>query len=122
MYSCPMLLVTDVKQSAAWYSELFGAKADHGLDEFDQITRDGELLLMLHRGSALEHGAKKPKTMNPGKGVLLWFFVQSVKRFYNKAKKMNVDIVLEPHQNQQAGWTEMTIRDPDGYLLAIAEF
>lgn len=46
----PMLLVGDVQGSVAWYCRLLDCQADHGLEEFDRRTADGEVLLMLHRG------------------------------------------------------------------------
>ena len=38
-----------------------------------------------------------------------------------RAQVLNAPIVVEPHDNPQAGWREFTVRDPDGYHIAIAE-
>lgn len=120
MRSEPMILVRDVQVSAAWYGLLLACKSDHGLEEFDRIVSEGAVVLMLHRGDATEHGA----VSNPdvvGNGFLLWVYVDDLDAVYSRAKAAGANIVVEPHLNQQAQWREFTLRDPDGYSVAIVE-
>jgi predicted enzyme related to lactoylglutathione lyase len=116
-----MLLVGDVRKSAAWYEKLLGARSDHGLEEFDRIVADGHVLLMLHRADASEHGAKREGRTRVGHGCVLWIYVSDLDVVYRRARRMKAKILAEPHENEQAGWREFTLRDPDGYSLGIIE-
>lgn len=117
-----MFLVDNVKKSVAWYKELLGAKNDHDLDEFDQILNEnGDVLLMLHKGNAEEHGVTKPDGEKPGGGTLVWVYVSDISGIIEKANELAAPIIAGPHKNPNTGWTEVTISDPDGYLLAFAE-
>ena len=122
MKTYPMFLVDDVRQSVSWYKTLLGAKNDHDLDDFDQIlNEDGDVLLMLHKGNAAEHGVTKPYNHRPGGGVLLWFYVRDLSVILDKAEQLGASVIAGPHKNPNTGWTEVTISDPDGYLIAFAE-
>lgn len=120
--SQPMIAVRDVPASARWYTELLGCESDHGRADFDRIVSAGRVLLMLHRLQADEHGLTRKEDDVIGNGVLLWFFVSDIDRVYGRAMGMDVPIIVEPHRNPMAGWTEFTAEDPDGYRLAIASF
>ena len=115
-----MILVRDVQASAAWYRRLFDCDSDHRLQEFDRIVADGRVLVMLHRGDAQEHGAER-KSNVVGNGFVLWVYVDDLDAVYLRAKELAAAIVVEPHANAQAQWREFTLRDPDGYTVAIAE-
>jgi catechol 2,3-dioxygenase-like lactoylglutathione lyase family enzyme len=116
-----MIAVRDVRASAAWYRQLLGCSSDHGRPDFDRLVDDDRVLLMLHQTEAEEHGLSKPVTGAVGSGFLLWIYVTDLDSVLQRARKMQVRIVLEPHENPQAGWREFTVRDPDGYHVAIAE-
>ncbi len=120
MRSEPMILVRDVQASACWYRQLLACESDHGLEEFDRIVADGTVVLMLHRGDATEHGAIRKQDV-VGNGFLLWIYVADLDAVYSRAKASNAEIIVEPHVNQQAQWREFTLRDPDGYSVAIVE-
>lgn len=122
MHSEPMIAVRDVQKSAEWYCRLLDGESDHGLEEFDRIVRDGRVLLMLHRWGAEEHGAMlDPEDGVVGNGFLLWMIVDKLNDICNRAIEMGVEIVAEPKVNPVAGWREFTMRDPDGYHVAIAQ-
>ena len=123
MHSEPMIAVQNVRKSAAWYCRLLDAENDHKLEEFDRIVIDNRVLLMLHRWGAEEHGAMlAPEDGVAGNGFLLWILVKDLNAIYNRAIKMNAEIVSEPKSNSVAGWREFTLRDLDGYHIAIAQF
>lgn len=121
MHSEPMIAVRDVRASAAWYNQLLGCSSDHGRPDFDRLVHGDRVLLMLHQTQAEEHGLTKPVPGAVGSGVLLWFYVDDLEAVYRRAKKLKAPIVVEPHENPQAGWREFTLSDPDGYRVAIVE-
>jgi len=121
MHSEPMIAVQDVRASAAWYRELLGCSSDHGRPDFDRLVDEGRVLLMLHQTQGEEHGLSKPVPGAIGSGVLLWMYVADLDATFRRAKKLKAVIVVQPHANAQAGWREFTVRDPDGYHVAIAE-
>jgi predicted enzyme related to lactoylglutathione lyase len=121
MHSEPMIAVHDVPASAAWYRELLGCTSDHGRPDFDRLMDEGRVLLMLHKTQAEEHGLTNPVPGAIGSGVLLWIYVEDLDAIFRRAKRLKAAIIVEPHANPQAGWREFTVRDPDGYHVAIAE-
>ena len=121
MHSEPMIAVRDVRASAAWYRKLLGCASDHGRPDFDRLVEDGRVLLMLHQTPAEEHGLSKPVAGAVGSGFLLWIYVDDLNQVFQRAKELEAPIVVKPHANPQAGWREFTVRDPDGYHVAIAE-
>lgn len=123
MQSEPMIAVKDVRASSAWYCALFGADHDHDSDDFDRILKDGTLLLMLHHWGTDENGGSMfdPGSAPVGNGVVLWFLVPDLDLILEKAKVLEAQILQEPFENPLAHWREFTLRDPDGYTIAIAE-
>jgi catechol 2,3-dioxygenase-like lactoylglutathione lyase family enzyme len=121
VHSEPMIAVRDVRASVAWYRQLLGCANDHDRPDFDRLVDDDRVLLMLHQTAAEEHGLSKPVVGAVGSGFLLWIYVDDLDRIFQRAKKLKVPIVVKPHVNPQAGWREFTVRDPDGYHVAIAE-
>lgn len=122
MRSEPMIAVRNVPASACWYAKLLNCENDHGRSDFDRIVSNGQVLLMLHQLEADEHGLNRSTDVSAGNGFLLWIFVADVEAVFRRAKQMNARFLVEPHENPQAGWTEFTVEDPDGYRVAIASW
>jgi predicted enzyme related to lactoylglutathione lyase len=122
MHSEPMIAVHDVPASAAWYRELLGCSSDHGRPDFDRLVDEGRVLLMLHQTQAEEHGLTNPVPGAIGSGVLIWIYVADLDAIVRRANELKATIIVEPHTNPRAGWREFTVRDPNGYHIAIAEF
>ncbi len=123
----PLICVTDVESSSRWYQQLLGLSSNHGGTAYEQLVKDGELILQLH-SFAVEHdhgpigdAASKPY----GNGVLLWFEVDDFDDVVRRAADMLVEVVLPKHQNPTDGiggpnhW-ECWMRDPDGYTIVVA--
>jgi predicted enzyme related to lactoylglutathione lyase len=109
------------RADVAWYRALLGCRNDHGRPDFDRLTDGDRVLLMLHRREAAEHGLPRPTPGHAGEGVLIWIHVDDIAAIHRRAQTVGATIVVPPHQNPQAGWTEMTVRDPDGYRIAIVQ-
>jgi catechol 2,3-dioxygenase-like lactoylglutathione lyase family enzyme len=116
-----MIAVSDVPASVAWYRSLLGCANDHARADFDRLVHDDRVLLMLHRRQAAEHGLPEPAPGAEGSGFLLWIYVSDLDGVYERARRLKARVVKRPHLNAQAGWREFTVRDPDGYHVAIAE-
>ena len=123
MQCLPMIMVRSVSESAQWYRTLLAADNDHGGDEFDRIVSNGEPLLMLHHWTPGEHGLRPPAPGGRlGDGVVLWFSIDDLGAAFDRARALGAEIVAEPWDNPRAGWREFTVRDPDGYAVALFRF
>ena len=118
----PTLFVADVEASSRWYQQLFGLTSGHGGPEFEMLMRGDDDVLHLHKEDAEEHGTMITPGAPKGSGVLLYFQVDDVDAVHaahRRALDLGADVQLEPTFNPQAHHTEMVLRDPDGYALAI---
>jgi len=120
----PLICVTDVEASSRWYQRLLGCRGAHGGSEYEQLVKDGWLILQLHGFEvAHDHGLIGNRANRPyGNGVLLWFEVEDFDAVMQRAAEMGVEIVLPRYRNSPEGgpnhW-ECWIRDPDGYTVVI---
>jgi catechol 2,3-dioxygenase-like lactoylglutathione lyase family enzyme len=55
-----------------------------------------------------------------GHGVVLWFEVNNFDAVVERARALRAEILLEPHFNPAPRHREVWLRDPDGYVVAIA--
>jgi len=127
MRAQPLIVVTDVEASSRWYQRLLGLRSNHGGKEYEQLVRDGEIILQLHSFEVdHHHGPIGNRARKPyGNGVLLWFEVDDFDGVIERAAEMRVEIVLPKHRNPPEGnggpnhW-ECWMRDPDGYVVVVA--
>lgn len=118
----PMLAVADVPVSSQWYQEILGARSAHGGDEYDQLTVDGEMLVQLHAAGRSHHHERLDRPGVPvGNGFILWFAVSDFQAAVRRCHAAAVTIVTDVHFNPNANQREIWIRDPDGYLVVLAE-
>lgn len=122
MSAFPMLIVTDVEASSAFYQRLFGLESAHGGRYFERLTLDGETQLCLHHPEIDKHPVvRNPQSIEPGAGVLLYFSVEDIQPVYGRAVEMGANLFDEPHQNEIAHAIEFSFRDPDGYAWTVAQ-
>lgn len=120
----PIVGVADVKKSAAWYMRLLGAQNSHSdATSFDQIVdRDGTILVCLHHWGDHGHPSlSNPEEGSPGKGLLLWFVVDDFDMAWERAQAMDSVIQERPNTSNGTGMRAFTLRDPDGYHVAVNE-
>ena len=118
-----MLVVKDVSKSSAWYQRLLGLTSAHGGDEFEMLMAGDDLVLTLHHHDVTEHPViADPAEGVPGRGVLVYFSVDDISRYFALAREMDADLVDEPHMNPKAHAMEFSLRDPDGYALTISQW
>lgn len=121
----PMIQVADVVASSQWYQRVLRLVSGHGGDEFEMLFA-GEpfttpVLLQLHRWDAHEHGVLGSPDLPIGNGTSLWFEVPDRAEFdtvWSRAEPAG-EVLSQPSWNPLAHHHEFTLRDPDGYVVAV---
>jgi catechol 2,3-dioxygenase-like lactoylglutathione lyase family enzyme len=120
----PLIAVRNVRASSSWYAQLLGADAlpEHPhRDVYDRIWSAGRLLLQLHAWDSEDHpNLVHADRVPPGHGVVLWFQVDDFDSTVERVRRLKAQIVQGPHFNPAPQHWEIWIRDPDGYVVAIA--
>jgi catechol 2,3-dioxygenase-like lactoylglutathione lyase family enzyme len=117
----PLIVVRDVPASSRFYIELLAADSGHGGDEYEQVTKDGELLLQIHDLDVEDHHGPLAAPHVPlGNGVLVWFEVADFDAAVERARAMDASVDRDVHTNPNAQQQEIWLRDPDGYLVVLA--
>ena len=89
----PLICVTDVEASSRWYQRLLGCRGAHGGSHYEQLVKDGHLILQLHSFEVEhDHGPIGNRADRPyGNGVLLWFEVDDFDAVIERAIEMNTE-------------------------------
>lgn|SRR5215203_1068061 len=101
MRSQPLVCVTDVEASSRWYQRLLRCRGAHGGSHYEQLVKDGSLILQLHSFDVEHHHgpignpADRPTAMVCCTGSR-W--------------------MTSTHPKHWECW----MRDPDGYTVVIA--
>jgi catechol 2,3-dioxygenase-like lactoylglutathione lyase family enzyme len=116
-----MVVVRDVPTSSRFYQQVLGAESGHGGNEYEQIVRDGEILVQLHAIDVEDHHGPLADPDQPlGNGVLLWFEVTDFEAAAEQVRATGAPVVRDVHTNPRARQQELWVRDPDGYLVVLA--
>jgi catechol 2,3-dioxygenase-like lactoylglutathione lyase family enzyme len=100
----PILSISDMNQSLAFYVDILGfKKADWGDDNFTSINRDKTALYLCKDGQGV-------------RGTWVWIgFAGDIFLLHEKLKFMGVKIKLPP---TNFSWAyELRVEDPDGHIL-----
>lgn len=118
----PMIAVADVELSSTWYQQVLGAVSEHGGPEYERLNVDGQLILQLHKLEiGHHHGVIGDPGLPIGNGVALWFEVDSISDAASRAKAAGATVQTDVHVNPNAGHQELWLRDPDNYLVVVAD-
>jgi catechol 2,3-dioxygenase-like lactoylglutathione lyase family enzyme len=116
-----MVVVRDVEASRRFYLQVLGAESGHGGNEYEQVVRDGEIVLQLHDIDVEDHHGRLADADQPlGNGVLLWFEVADFDATVERVREADAEVVRDVHTNPNAHQQEIWVRDPDGYLVVLA--
>jgi predicted enzyme related to lactoylglutathione lyase len=118
----PLITVADVPAASRFYQAVLGATSDHGGEEYERLVVDGELVMQLHSNEVEHHhGPLVDHSPAAGNGVLLWFELDDFDSAAVRTRETGAEIVTDVHVNPNAGHRELWLRDPDGYLVVLAE-
>ncbi len=118
----PLIAVADVETSSLWYQRVLGATSGHGGPEYEQLLVDGTLIMQLHQlEAAHHHGTIGDPEQPTGNGVAIWFEADDFDAAVSRIRDAKAEIVTDVHINPNARHHEIWIRDPDGYLVVLAE-
>ena len=124
----PLLTVGDVEASSRFYATLLladdthGARHGDGPREYTRLEIGDELVLQLHAADvAHHHGALARPGVPLGNGVAVWFAVDAFDAAVVRVRELGAEIVHDVHVNPNARQREIWLRDPDGYLVVLAE-
>jgi catechol 2,3-dioxygenase-like lactoylglutathione lyase family enzyme len=121
MKAQPLIAVRDVERSSRWYQQLLGCQSGHGGNEYEQIVKDGEIILQLHAWDVHGHPNLCNISAAPhGFGVLLWFQLSAFDAAVEQARALGAAILEGPYVNTRANHRECWIRDPDDYVVVLA--
>lgn len=117
-----MIAVGDVEKAGVWYQQVLGATSGHGGAEYEQLLVDGVMVMQLHRFDVDHHHATIGDPSQPtGNGVALWFEADDFDAAVDRIREADGQVVADVHVNPNAGHREIWCRDPDGYLVVLAE-
>ena len=121
MRSETMLFARDVAATSRWYQDFLGVASGHGGDEFEMLMDGDRLLLQLHKldPSFHDHGVATEAPL--GHGVVVFLYVDDPDAVYATAKERGIDVVEDIYDNPEANMRQFTVRDPNGYSLAICK-
>lgn len=118
----PMIAVADVEQASRWYQQVLGAASGHGGPEYEQLLVGGQLVLQLHRLEVGHHHGLIAEPGQPvGNGVALWFETAGFDAAVGRVRSAGARIATDVHVNPNTAHREIWLRDPDGYLVVLAE-
>lgn len=123
----PLIAVTDVEATSAWYQRLLGCRSAHGGPNYERLMSGDRLVLQLHQWEVEHHhppvGDVHAKPY--GNGVLLWFEVDDFHAAVERARELGAELVMDTHRNPPDGdggpnhW-ECWLKDPEGYTVVLA--
>ena len=121
MRSETMLFARDVEATSRWYQDFLGVASGHGGDEFEMLMDGDKLLLQLHKldPGFHDHGVATEAPL--GNGVVVFLHVDDPDAVYAHAKESGIEVVEDIYDNPEANMRQFTVRDPNGYSLAICK-
>jgi predicted enzyme related to lactoylglutathione lyase len=118
----PLLAVADVPRASRWYRHLLGAESGHGGEEYERVYVEDALVLQLHSLKIDHHHGPIGDAAQPlGNGVLVWFALEDFDGAVERSRDAGAEVVMDVHLNPNAGQRELWLRDPDGYVVVVAE-
>ena len=79
------------------------------------------MILQLHNWNAHEHEHLGDQHLSsPGNGVLLWFPTDYFGIAMGRINALAAEVLEGPKINPNAGHREVSLRDPNGYVVVVA--
>lgn len=123
VHAQPLICVHDVDAAADWYGAVLGVTNTHAGSEYARLMDGDALVLQLHAlDEAHHHGALADPAHPLGNGVAVWFGVTDLDAAVERARAAGATVQTDVHRNPNSGALELWLRDPDGYLVVLAEW
>jgi catechol 2,3-dioxygenase-like lactoylglutathione lyase family enzyme len=117
-----MLSVTDVEAASTWYQRVLGLTSGHGGAAYEQLFSNQVMVLQLHADAVgHHHGPIGDPGGARGNGVAVWFEADDFDELVGRARAEGATVQTDVHLNPNAGRRELWLRDPDGFLVVLAE-
>jgi catechol 2,3-dioxygenase-like lactoylglutathione lyase family enzyme len=115
-YICPLLVVSDIKRSRAFYEGLLNQKVKYDFGE--NVTFEGDFAIHLQSHYKALIGDKEVK--QGGNNFELYFEYDDVEQIVERLKAHNVQFV---HDVMEQPWRQKVVRfyDPDEHIIEIGE-
>jgi len=117
----PIIGVTDVVASSAWYRALFDCESIHGGPNFDVLATDEGVMLCIHKWGEHDHPTLFDPSIPVGNGLLLYFRTDKIEDMWAKVQALDLVILKALAVNENTQVREFSLRDLDGYYLTISE-
>ena len=78
--------------------------------------------MSLHPWEQDEHPTMMNPAITPGNGLILYFRTENMSAIRQNVEKLGYAIEEDIHPNPNSSKLEFSLRDPDGYYLAITDF
>lgn len=114
-----MIQVADVAATSRWYQDVVGLVSAHGGDEYEMLMAGDQLVLQLHRWEAHEHGFLGSPDLPVGNGMSIWFETDEFDAAVARVTAAGAEVREGPGWNPLAHHNEITVRDPNGYVVVI---
>lgn len=128
MFAQPVICVADVDASSRFYATLLDADDSHGgrhgpgARDYARLEIGDRLVLQLHGIDAHHHHVPLADPDVPlGNGVAVWFATDAFDEAVARVRRLGAELVHDVHVNPNAQQREIWLRDPDGYLVVLAE-
>lgn len=121
MQTQPLITVSSVSDSAAFYCALLGAQRGHEGANYAQILIGNEMIMQLHDFEGDDnHEPLVDQAQTLGNGVVLWFETDNFDALLERIERNGLVLDREPFENVYAKQMECWLRDPDGYRVVVA--
>jgi len=118
----PLIAVRDVESSRCWYRAVLGLDDGPGDEEQAQMLSGGGPVLQLrHWDPVLHPHLGRPDLRARGNGMLLWFETGDFEAAVLRVRQQAAQVLEGPTQDPDTRRREIWLRDPDGYVVVLAE-
>jgi catechol 2,3-dioxygenase-like lactoylglutathione lyase family enzyme len=110
----PMLAVTDMEQTLAFYPDMLGFVPTMKSAEYSIVERDGQIIHFMKAAS--EDVMKRLRGH-----VEIYIEVRGIQGLWEHVKSFKIRYKMRDLFEREYGMTEFHIEDPNGYLIFVGE-
>ena len=115
-----MVMVSDMKRSIRFYSEILGLKLRSESPEWTEFET-GDATIALHGGGAKRETPPKPKALDSAGTCSLGFVVDDLDGVFRRLKSKGVRFTMPPTEREGEGIRLAVCLDPDGLPISLSQ-